>query len=88
MKNINLYFWILLILFILSLGFLLYKIKYCNAYIGINMKPCSFCKDFKGKHMHFIGENSYKNYPNYANNHLLCNYCKNHPGKIHIHNNL
>jgi hypothetical protein len=86
MKNCSIYFWFLLIILILFLGVLFYNIKYRNAYIGINMAPCNYCKNFNGEHMHFIGENSYKNYPNYANNHLLCNYCKNHPGKIHIHN--
>jgi hypothetical protein len=86
MKNINLYFWILLILLILILGFLLYKIKYYNAYIGINNEPCIFCRTIKGEHMHFLNQSLVKNFPNWANNGVECNFCKEYPGIIHIHN--
>jgi hypothetical protein len=82
MKNYRLYFFFLLILLV---GLLFFFINYCNSYVGINMRPCKFCKTFKGEHIHFLNDSLVKYCPNYANSNTFCKYCKLLPGKMHIH---
>lgn len=52
-------------------------------YVGINMKPCEFCKTIEGKHYHDLDKNSA--YDNWIDNKHMCEYCKENPGAIHFH---
>lgn len=54
-------------------------------YVGINMKPCEYCKNFKGIHYHNIDKNYLSIGDNYIDNKHACLICKENKGKLHIH---
>lgn len=52
-------------------------------YVGINMKPCEYCKTNIGYHYHDLDKKIIG--ANWDNNKHMCEYCKEHPGGIHFH---
>jgi len=54
-------------------------------YVGINMKPCEYCKTNIGYHYHDLNKTT--KWDNWIDNKHVCKYCKENPGAIHIHTN-
>lgn len=52
-------------------------------YVGINMKPCEYCKTVEGQHYHDLDKNT--PYDNWIDNKHMCKFCKDNPGAIHFH---
>ena len=52
-------------------------------YVGINMKPCEYCKTIKGKHYHDLDKK--EPYDNWIDNKHMCKFCEDNPGAIHFH---
>ena len=52
-------------------------------YVGINMKPCEYCKTVEGQHYHDLNKNT--PYDNWIDNKHMCELCKENPGAIHFH---
>ena len=52
-------------------------------YVGINMKPCEYCKNNIGYHYHDLDKKIA--WPNWDNNKHMCEYCKKCPGGMHWH---
>jgi hypothetical protein len=52
-------------------------------YVGINMKPCEYCKTVEGQHYHDLDRNT--SYDNWIDNKHMCKFCKENPGAIHFH---
>ncbi len=47
------------------------------------MKPCEYCQNNVGFHCHDLDKRIA--WPNWDNNKHMCEYCKKHPGGMHIH---
>ena len=73
----------LIIIFIL-LAFLINKI-FLNGYIGINKKPCLYCKLFPGKHFHYLSPTKIVWAENFKSDQHMCHICVQYPGQYHFH---
>jgi len=54
-------------------------------YMGINMKPCQYCRHNEGIHYHNLNKNDNSIGYNYIDDKHMCEICKANPGKLHIH---
>ena len=59
--------------------------RWKNAYVGVNMGQCAYCRAFTGEHLHYLGPRATVSKGNYASTHRECDVCATYPGMLHIH---
>lgn len=80
---------IFIVIFVMILLFVLLKnVFFSNGYIGINMKPCIYCKLFSGKHFHYLSPDKPIWRDNIKSSKHMCDICKQNPGQYHFHQHL
>jgi hypothetical protein len=77
--------WVLGIFVVAVVIIVLWARRWKNAYVGINMGPCAYCRTFKGDHLHYLAPTTVIPRGNYASTQLECSVCRAYPGMQHIH---
>ena len=79
------FLWFVAVVIVVAIVATIAARRWKNAYVGVNMGPCAYCRRFVGKHLHYLSPTSTVAMDNYAGTHMECSVCRAYPGMLHIH---
>jgi hypothetical protein len=74
-----------LIILVAAIAWIAVAQRWENAYVGVNMGPCAYCRRFGGYHTHYLAPTTTISKGNYASTHEECSVCATYPKMLHLH---